>query len=498
MTLHKKSGHKQSGNTLTVRCVVVAMLLSACGGHNSTHSTTTATPFTGPIVIPTAPTTTATSAPVAADIRRRMGFNLEDVTSPANANSWRDPSFLAQLASLHPGVLRFGGTTTMWIDWSTGQFVDVPDLPRAFRANRSRRKGLTMADYANVLQRTGAEAVFDLNMATSSLDHEFDMLRTARSLGIKVRRIELGNEIYDPAYSRYSRLYPTGRDYARVANDWMRAIKQEFPDAEFGVSLWDDANPITPQLPARVRDWNREVLSDVHGEQALIFHPYWRVSATDVSVTGSDSQALLRAAAEQWERVAQTDLTLLPPGVQAWLTEWNVSYARGQDVNTTPQTWAHALAVAWFAVASATDPRVGLSLTHDVLSSGARASISNGSNSSTLYGITSQGAVLAAVFDALDQLGPATRINIANEPSTPAVAGSGAGTNGSTIVVNPAAVAVTVAFANHAASSCTVHVVAADPSATVDGAAVDFQATRTTIGNCSTINVEPFSITVID
>lgn len=454
----------------------------------------------GSIVIPTVTTRHQPNRKVLLPTKliHRLGFNVEDVGQAANAQSWRDPNFLTALAALHPGVLRFGGTTSMWIDWQTGQFVDSGDLPNNFRRAKAQRKGLTLQDYANVLQATHADAVFDLNMATSSLEHELAMLQKARSIGINVDRIELGNELYDPAFDRYSRLYPSGREYGHAANRWMKTIRASFPDARFGVVMWDDASTLTPILPQRVRHWNADVLSVVRSEQALIFHPYWRIAATN---TGPNDLAaeLLRAAAYHWERVASTDLTLLPRGVEAWLTEWNVSYTQESAVNATTQTWAQALSTAWFATASATDPRVGLSTIHDVISGGARASLVPAASGNSFLA-TAQGIAFATVIAVLDGSPDVQRFStpiLTANKDVPAIAGQPVG-GSARVIVNPTAQSFFI-DSRRGASSCDVNNIHYEVTATPVpiNSPVNAAITRSSAQRCANVAIAPYSVTTI-
>ncbi len=54
------------------------------------------------------------------------------------------------------------------------------------------------------------------------------MLRAAQDLGMPIRRIELGNEIYlnTPVLVRR---FPTPQAYGRTATRWIHAIKRKFP-----------------------------------------------------------------------------------------------------------------------------------------------------------------------------------------------------------------------------------------------------------------------------
>ena len=372
---------------------------------------------------------------------RKFGFNMEDVSQGVNTDAWRNPAMLRLLTQLHPQFLRFGGTPAMWIDWQTGQFYDVADLPAPFRQSMQHRTGLTLADYSRIIRRTGALPVFDLNMATSSLGHELALLRAARRLGLPIRRIELGNELYDPAYPRYVRRFPDGAAYGGVANQWIAALHKEFPNAQLGVSMWNDASPITPSMPLRVRDWNRQVLATVRGESALVFHPYWQIDSNIVPGSVASAEPSLQSPVDQWQRVKALDLSLLPAGTTAWLSEWNLAMWPYLGRGVTPhQNWAQALGAAWFAVATASDPRVSMALYHDVVSADATAVIQYRSQHPVAFELTASGTAMATIFG---EVKPATfwhRVPLAaSQNLVHPIAIQNPSRSRTTVVINPSA-----------------------------------------------------------
>ncbi len=478
-----------------------AIAISACSGgsappdrsgaqHTTTKSSTTRS----------LPTTTLSGMPQDThDISPTFfGFNLEDVIVARNAAAWRDPVFLAQLAKLSPGIMRLGGTSTMWIDWRTGQFLDRPDLPRAFRNNRATRKGLTLADEAAVMQATGATPMFDLNIVTSTLDDQLNMLHEAEALGMPVRYVELGNELYDASMPIYTEKFPTGADYAIEANKWIPAIRREFPNVKIAVSGWDDSNPATARYPGRVRRWNAGLLGIVHGEDAVVIHTYWNLPPGVVPGTPESVQPALRAGAQRWQEVSTTDLPRLPAGVEAWFTEWNVN-ASPYIANRGPlrENWAHGLSVAWFALASAADNRVGFSVHHDVLSSGATASIYNGDRATVRYGFSADGQSLGSVYGAFRGANSAGAITVDDPKNVLAVAVLADTMR--VVVVNLADAPRTVKLPATMPLPAPTHAVHADASLVLDGAASGPTAATVsdTTSSSRTVTVEPYSVTVI-
>ncbi|HEY1737986.1 MAG TPA: hypothetical protein VGI86_04715 [Acidimicrobiia bacterium] len=484
-----------------ITAVLVAGCLAACSSdHANTSATTTRPRATSTSTTAPVPTTTPAGMPADThDIATPFfGFNEEDVIVGRNAAAWRDPAFLSRLAQLSPGVLRLGGTTAMWIDWRTGQFVDRPDLPQAFRNNMATRQGLTLSDQASIMSATGAVPIFDLNVVTSTLDDQLQMLHQAASLGMPVRYVELGNELYDGSYPTYTQEFPTATDYAVAMNTWITQLHQDFPGVRVAVVGWDDSNPSTPRMPARIRDWNRDLLASVHGEDAVVFHTYWNLPPGVIPGTAQSVQPALHAGPQRWQTVAQRDLSQLPPGVEAWFTEWNVNGAPYQGYRgDLRENWAHGLSVGWFALASAADNRVGFSVHHDVLSGGATATIYNGDRDTVRYGFSADGDALGPIYAAFKNATAAGALTVDDAQNVLAVAVRSDHIR--VVAVNLSNQSQKIVLPATMTLPAPVHTVATDVATVINGAATGPNAP--TVTDSATLSVKmtiaPYSVTVI-
>ena len=151
------------------------------------------------------------------------GFN-----APFRKNAWQalSPQLHQAAAGLAPGAIRvFGGTTANYWNWRQGHFYDRHGVPRVLRRANRRMSRIYLSDWAELVDQANATPVFDLNLVTSRLSSQLAMLRRARDLGMAIRRVELGNELYDHA-PLIDRAIPTPKAYARKANRWIRAIKR--------------------------------------------------------------------------------------------------------------------------------------------------------------------------------------------------------------------------------------------------------------------------------
>jgi hypothetical protein len=130
-----------------------------------------------------------------------LGYNNVPFLSP----SWTNPEVVKVATQLKPGTLRSpGGTVANYWDWQTGWFV--PGAP--FNSPRS-PYGLPELQIA--VQTTAAKPVYVLNMLTSHLDSQLNMLRTAKQMGLPVNFVELGNEFYLSSPEDYKKKVSDGR-----------------------------------------------------------------------------------------------------------------------------------------------------------------------------------------------------------------------------------------------------------------------------------------------
>ncbi len=495
------AARRARAGALGVAGVLVLGVVASCSSDRVHVAATTTRPAaTSTSTTVTPPTTTPTGMPADTHdiVTPFFGFNLEDVIVGRNAATWRDPAFLARLAQLSPGVLRIGGTSSMWIDWRTGQFIDRPDLPQSFRNNMATRQGLTLADEANVMRTTGATPVFDLDVVTSTLDDQIAMLHEAASLGMPVRYLELGNELYDPSFATYTQQFPTGAEYAVAMNTWIARLHQEFPDVRVAVVAWDDSNPATPRLPVRVRGWNKRMLASVHGEDAVVFHTYWNLPPGVIPGTPESVQPALHAGPDRWKNVVQRDLSQLPAGVEAWFTEWNINASPYQGYRgDLRENWAHGLSVAWFALASAADNRVAFSVHHDVLSGGATAAIYNGDRNTVRFGFSADGQALGPIFGAFKNATAAGALPVDDPENVLEVAVRGDRIR--IVAVNLSNQPREIRLPAGIPMPAPVHTVSTDVSTVLNGAGTGPNAPNIsdTATRAPTVTLVPYSVTII-
>ncbi len=255
------------------------------------------------------------------------------------------PSLLDKAPTMNPKVIRFpSGGNANWWDWKTGWFVDDPNVP-PHNPNQAPVYN-TLENFKVLVDATGATPLFVLNMISSTLAYQLEMLHYADSIGLEVKYLELGNEFYlaeeeDSTYI-YS-IYPDAKVYGTVASLWIDSIHAHFPNAEVAAQGAFNRN----NQPRRIQ-WDDDLLQTLEGEDAITFHQYYNGSGTEASGDGdgkytmADVPEFLYRPFKAWGILAAEDLPLVRSGREVWITEFNL-----QDFNYPVHgSWGQSLFVA--------------------------------------------------------------------------------------------------------------------------------------------------------
>lgn len=339
-----------------------------------------------------------------------FGLNGNNIQS---GTRWDNADLGTALASLRPGILRYpGGTIANYWDWRTGGFQPNGPWPGDTGATPIDD---SLGPFAVALQRSHAEALFVLNvlsidgrLATSAdnprlIQEQIAMLQAAAAAGIRVKRVELGNEFYlgGPAAgahgSDYLTRFPTATAYAQEANSWVSALRAAFPTVTIA-AVGADAAGINM---ARREGWDAGVLASLSGANALTLHPY--IPVNDPAAT---PQSLLSLPYARVQSLVATEFQqLASAGLGAWITEFNM-------VDQTPAmtfggTWTHGLFIAAFALLLAQNPIVSLVDVHNVLGDAATGVLFDSTDgfdaaapTTQLLGRTAMGATFASLLQA--------------------------------------------------------------------------------------------------
>lgn len=285
--------------------IVGASFLAACGDTNPPVPINTSTP------VGTVSSTLGTARQITPYF---LGYNNVPIHSP----SWNNSDVVRAATQMKPGTLRYpGGTVANYWDWRTGWF-----LPQALGSFLSApRSTYRLQELQLAVNATNAIPIYVLNMLTSDLNTQLEMLRTAKSMGLPVQLIELGNEFYLSTPDDYVAKFPTGAAYGKMASTWIQAIRAEFPNVKIAAV---GGVPSDSSGSSRKANWTDAVLQYLHGADALTWHPYVSVQQGSISPDASSTAGnqLLNITSLRWqqfENVAQS----LPSDMKVWITEYN-------------------------------------------------------------------------------------------------------------------------------------------------------------------------------
>lgn len=271
--------------------------------------------------------TADTEAPIPTKSAPLCGFNQNWSMLPPLT-----PALLGNIKALAPQILRYpGGTITHDWDWRSGKRV----------SRTTRETAHPLAEVKTVADATGAQFVFVLDVAHSSLDDQLEMLRELRRLGLPIDYLELGNELYAKDLD-YEKTFPDGAAYAATVNAWTPRLRAEFPGAKIAALLLTRA---TGAKNARLARWNAQVTAALKVPvDAYTLHVYIAQSAEAASTLA------------QFHRVADSPALA---GKPLWITEYG---------NQNPNTDADYLVqLELLADGLEQHPRVAMVLNHQLL-----------------------------------------------------------------------------------------------------------------------------------
>lgn len=259
---------------------------------------------------------------VAKNSRRNLpiyGFNGDVLRVPP----WTNSRALDSVATIPFRIIRYpGGTITNWWDWKIGWLA--PDTVRnmkmspgylAMKGNPNDLNNLKI-----LVDRMQCDVVFCLNMISSNVDDQLDMLKAAEKIGIKIKYVELGNE-YNLQENEARIKYPTANNYAKECNNWIRKIKSVYPSAEIAI-VGGNKN-----YASDTKNWNEEVLRDAPDADAIVAHVY-ALPYKVIDSNGINFKDLYDNFNDQY---LKQGFASIPSNKKVWMTEYNIHWAYSPD-----------------------------------------------------------------------------------------------------------------------------------------------------------------------
>lgn len=342
--------------------------------------------------------------------------------------SWQDSNFVEAVQRLNPKKIRFpGGTVSNYWDWRYGGLIEdfrdgKADFFYSFNPEDAQYNSSKLSDLLQGLTLTNTEPVFVLNLSTSDLASQLEMLRTAKNIGLPVKYIELGNELYIDV-SDNKDVFPRPKDYAAETVKWIDAIRQEFPSAQIAVV---GVTP-TSRKPRRLKEWNSSLLPEALPKaDAIVLHIYGSHGLgkdeskikTYPFFDSEDTKTILGKPFAKWQEVQNTpQYKLLPKDKKIWITEYNLfeSIFYNKNKGRKPKvmgSWAHGLYTATMSLLFLEEPRVEFICNHQLISNFYFASILPEARSfkdpvsqspiATPYSLSAAGSALSLYANAID------------------------------------------------------------------------------------------------
>ena len=305
-----------------------------------------------------------------------MGYNSDMSNTP----KWSEPDFSQALRDLHTKTLRYpGGSNSLYWDWKKGWTLSykqlVPKLQekkftylgkpisdeselrelttqnrksnsfwrQLYRYNKKEHKYNTINEFSKGLKATQSVGVITLNVITSHLEKELEMLREVKKNGIELKYIELGNEVYaENLLTKH--IYPTVDNYIDTCLKWSEAIWQEFPKVHIGV-VGGDKNK-------RTREWNKKLslaLQDKFSEEKksqlhfiLHYYSHFKHPQYNLNTLNGYQQLVAFPKMDLDFKLKNWRWNTTQP-FSTWVTEFNMLEQQPYTINNK---WAHGLLVS--------------------------------------------------------------------------------------------------------------------------------------------------------
>lgn len=354
-------------------------------------------------------------------------FMCHNVNSTQVAN-WQDESFTNAVNNLHSTSLRIpGGDVGNYWNWQRGGLIEntaaLPTgLPFFLRFKARKYTASKLPDFKAGLDSTNTEPIFVLNMLTSNLKSQLQMLKSAEDLGIKIKYIELGNEFYFNI-PNYKTTFSNPRSYGLEAKEWAEEIKKQFPDSEISVV---GVVP-NPDKPPRLQHWNKVIRGvALPTADAITLHIYNdhgldnQAYNTDSYPYFADNQVatILGEPFRNWQKLkSDRNYQVIPNNKKIWITEYNLFediFKNGNDkpIPRVAGSWTHGLYNLTTSLLFLEESRVELICNHSLTESSIFGAILNTSNSFVNPAdqtMRSMPMSLSATGSALSLLGKATK-----------------------------------------------------------------------------------------
>lgn len=289
-----------------------------------------------------------------------MGYNAPLTHSPG----WENNQFCEAVKSLHPTLLRYpGGSNSFYWDWERGRTKNFEELSQSLirlnpeytleyletnaqtgndsfwkqinRYNRKNYTSNTIKKFSLGTKRTKSKGIFVLNIISSTLNNQLQMLEEAKLNGMEIDRIEIGNEI-NHKHKLLQEIYPNAKIYADTCEVWINRIRETFPNVKIGV---------VGGSKGIFKNWNQVLTNRLSNYQnigfVLHFYPIF-MHTIDLN-NAAEYQQFIATTATDLEKKLQNWAWHQTQSFPTWITEYNIIEKGNKLLHNT---WAHGLFTA--------------------------------------------------------------------------------------------------------------------------------------------------------
>lgn len=308
------------------------------------------------------------------------GFLGQNISTSFNQTSqdWTSSLVKKAVTELAPAHMRYpGGTDANYWNWSSGWFWPTythvsSTVSNPYHLNAS------LDAYAALAKGASSDTLFVLNVMTVTgkpvapwvagddtlmWNDQVGMLNKAKSLGLTVKYVELGNEFsfgqMGSIGKDYVTRFPQAWNYINEMNSWISGIHQTFPGTKVAVV----GDPITNSSDDREKNWNSQIYQYQIGADAITFHFYPGVPAYANQTHGE----ALGVAFSAWQNNRKLIQTATQKGLESWITEFDMGDTSSNG--NYAGTWMSGLFVAEMVAQMLVEPGIAFATFYD-LSSG--------------------------------------------------------------------------------------------------------------------------------
>ena len=303
------------------------------------------------------------------------GYNAHMSTAP----SWDNDLFSTSVKKLKSNTFRYpGGSNSFYWNWKTGWTYSYKEMfsvlkktnfkyqgetivssaqlatlskserqknpfwRQLYRYNNFNFRPETVETFSKVLKDNAAHGVFTLNLISSDIQNEIEMLKAFENQNVEIKYIELGNEINSENLIT-KHLYPTPQVYADTCIKWSKELWKVFPDAHIGY--------VGGNKGRRLKSWNEILIERLENEFIdkkeqihfiLHYYPNLKNPKFDLSKVEGIKQFFAYPKMDLKQRLKwwYWDAT---KNYSTWITEFNLIEQKPWEINNS---WAHGLFIA--------------------------------------------------------------------------------------------------------------------------------------------------------